>query len=157
MIRYRPETVCPSILAVLSPIQSSTVLSLFTDIRIYFPLTLLPDTFDQPTLQISADGQTASDTVYNMTDRGITWPGESKKYANTRYEIGQAVPPPFWLQRYPNGYTAETPFPDLSQDEHFQVWMRTAGLPTFRKLYYRNDNSDMAAGRYQIDVYESGS
>ncbi|KAI9914253.1 hypothetical protein PsorP6_004960 [Peronosclerospora sorghi] len=31
------------------------------------------------------------------------------------------------------------------QDEHFIVWMRTAGLPSFRKLYGRID-SDLAAG-----------
>ena len=87
-----------------------------------------------------------------MTDRGITWPGESKKYSTTRYQLGEASPPPFWILRYPNGYTAANPYPDLSQDEHFQVWMRTAGLPTFRKLYYRNDNENMVAGRYSIDI-----
>lgn len=31
------------------------------------------------------------------------------------------------------------------QDEHFIVWMRTAGLPSFRKLYGRID-TDLAAG-----------
>lgn len=90
-----------------------------------------------------------------MTDRGITWPEEGRKYQTTRYQLGQAVPPPNWLQRYPDGYTEATPFPDLSEDEHFQVWMRTAGLPTFRKLYYRNDNENMLAGRYSMDVFMS--
>lgn len=33
--------------------------------------------------------------------------------------------------------------------------MRTAGQPTFRKLYYRNDNENMGAGTYQIDTYMS--
>jgi len=113
------------------------------------------DTFSQPT-RIQAAGSTdVISEVYDMTDNGITWPGESRKYQNTRYQLGQAVPPPFWLERYPNGYTAENPFPDLSQDEHFQVWMRTAGLPTFRKLYFRNDAQPMQAGRYQIDIFEN--
>ena len=31
------------------------------------------------------------------------------------------------------------------QDEHFIVWMRTAGLPSFRKLYGRID-TDLPAG-----------
>ena len=30
--------------------------------------------------------------------------------------------------------------------------MRTAGLPTFRKLYFRNDNEDLSAGTYEIDI-----
>lgn len=92
-----------------------------------------------------------------MTDQGITWPGEGRKYQMTRYEYGQAVPPPNWQDRFPGGYTPENPYPDLSADEHFQVWMRTAGLPTFRKLYYRNDNDNMAPGRYSIDVFMSKS
>lgn len=111
------------------------------------------DTFGVPILIQAADSTASTNVAYNMTDRGITWPGESKKYQQTRYDIGVPVPPPFWLARYPNGYTAENPPPDLSQDEHFQVWMRTAGLPTFRKLYFRNDNEAMAAGRYSIGIY----
>lgn len=113
------------------------------------------DTFSVPTLIQAADSTATTSQVYNMTDRGITWPEEGRKYSNTRYQLGQAVPPPNWIDRFPNGYTAENPFPDLSEDEHFQVWMRTAGLPTFRKLYYRNDNENMLAGRYSIDIFTS--
>lgn len=35
------------------------------------------------------------------------------------------------------------------------VWMRTAGLPTFRKLYKRNDNDVMRAGYYRIDITDN--
>lgn len=99
----------------------------------------------------------SSNVTYNMTSKGIAWPGEAKKYTKTNYQVGQAVPPPNWALRYPDGYTADGPtaIPDLSVDEHFQVWMRTAGLPTFRKLYYRNDDETMAAGEYQLDIYMS--
>lgn len=113
------------------------------------------DTFSVPTLIQAADSTATVAIAYNMTDRGITWPEEGRKYQPTRYQLGQAVPPPNWIDRFPNGYTEATPFPDLSEDEHFQVWMRTAGLPTFRKLYYRNDNENMVAGRYSIDVFTS--
>lgn len=111
------------------------------------------DTFNQPVLLNPAGG---SDSVtYNMTDRGIAWPGERRKYGQTQYTFDQVVPPPFWSERYPNGYTAETGFPDLANDEHFQVWMRTAGLPTFRKLYFRNDQETMSAGRYELEIFMS--
>lgn len=60
------------------------------------------------------------------------------------------LPPPNWAEKYPDGYTDATGFPNLADDEHFQVWMRVAALPTFRKLWGRNDNDVMAAGTYRI-------
>ncbi|GAA6062324.1 hypothetical protein JCM10212_006876 [Sporobolomyces blumeae] len=125
------------------------------DNKIVYPCGLIAnslfnDTFLPPVL-LNPAGTTGNQT-YNMTDRGIAWPGESKKYRVTKYSADQIVPPPNWVARYPDGYTDAT-IPDLTQDEHFQVWMRTAGLPTFRKLYFRNDDEDMPAGSYEIDVY----
>ena len=45
----------------------------------------------------------------------------------------------------------------MAVDEHFLVWMRTAGLPTFRKLWARNDQEDFVAGVYEIDIFLSTS
>ena len=111
-------------------------------------LTCLADTILNPV-------NTADNTTYTFSEKGIAWPGEKKKYsATTQYTLSDIVPPPNWALRYPNGYT-ESNFPDLTQDEHFQNWMRTAGLPTFSKLYGRNDNDDLKAGTYTLDVYMS--
>ena len=66
------------------------------------------------------------------------------------------LPPPNWAEKYPDGYTDATGFPNLADDEHFQVWMRVAALPTFRKLWGRNDNDVMAAGTYRILINMSG-
>jgi hypothetical protein len=63
------------------------------------------------------------------------------------------VPPPNWALRYPE-YNESFPFPDLHDYEEFQVWMRTAGLPTFSKLALRNDNDVMRRGTYQIEIYD---
>ncbi|THH31750.1 hypothetical protein EUX98_g2430 [Antrodiella citrinella] len=94
---------------------------------------------------------TDSNTNYTFSEKGIAWPGEAKKYATTPgYDISQIIPPPNWGLRFPNGYTNATPPPDLKSDEHFQNWMRTAGLPTFTKLWGRNDNDQLLKGRYQI-------
>jgi len=38
---------------------------------------------------------------------------------------------------------------DMHGDEHFIVWMRTAGLPNFRKLWGRIDG-DLKAGSYEL-------
>lgn len=101
------------------------------------------DTFSAPVLL-------ATNTRYNMSEKGITWSNEYKKYRPTSYAPGEAVPPPYWLARYPNYDQGN--YPDLENDEHFQVWMRTAGLPTFRKLYARNDDERMQSGRYEMTI-----
>ncbi|CCM03829.1 uncharacterized protein FIBRA_05978 [Fibroporia radiculosa] len=96
---------------------------------------------------------TDTSQTYNFSQTGIAWPGEAKKYAATPgYNLSQIVPPPNWAVRFPNGYTTENPPPNLKTDEHFQNWMRTAGLPTFTKLWGRNDNTTLVKGRYQIAV-----
>jgi len=93
-------------------------------------------------------------TNYTMSETGIAWPGEAKKYASRPgySNLSMIVPPPNWAKQFPNGYTNATPPPDLHTNEHFQNWMRTAGLPTFTKLYSRNDTETLIKGRYQIVV-----
>ena len=39
-------------------------------------------------------------------------------------------------------------------EEHFVVWMRTAGLPNFRKLWGKIE-TDMLAGSYHITITNS--
>ena len=95
---------------------------------------------------------------YTMSEKNIAWPGEAKKYAaEPNYQLSEIVPPPNWRARYPDGYTESNPPPNLKENEHFQNWMRTAGLPTFTKLYSRNDADKLLKGRYQIVVDMSAS
>ena len=88
-----------------------------------------------------------------MSNQGIAWSSDKDLYGPTKYELSQVVPPPNWRERYPE-YNETFQFPDLHEDEAFQVWMRTAGLPTFSKLALRNDDDDMEAGRYEIGIYD---
>jgi LEM3 (ligand-effect modulator 3) family / CDC50 family len=87
-----------------------------------------------------------------MTTQDIAWSSDSAQYGATTYTQDQVEPPPNWARRYPNGYDDGHPLPDLSTDYPFQVWMRTAGLPTFSKLALRNADDIMAAGTYQVDI-----
>ena len=90
-----------------------------------------------------------------MTTKGIAWSSDAKLYGKTQYKPEDVAVPPNWVKRFPNAtYTADN-LPNLNTDEAFQVWMRTAGLPTFDKLAMRNDNDDMEGGRYQVDVQMS--
>lgn len=94
-----------------------------------------------------------SPATFEFTTSGIAWPTDKDKYAPTQYAPSSVAPPPNWAPRYPNGtYTDEYPPPDLSKDESFMVWMRVAALPDFRKIWGRNDNDVLQAGRWRIHI-----
>ncbi|KAI9197210.1 CDC50/LEM3 family [Polychytrium aggregatum] len=99
--------------------------------------------------------------VYGFTEQGIAWPSDAQKYGLTAWASATdavinatLVPPPMWQLRYPkwaNGYNS-TNLPHLGKMERFQVWMRTAGLPTFRKIWGRNISSDLPPGIWQVTI-----
>jgi hypothetical protein len=96
---------------------------------------------------------TGSGQDFTFVDKGIAWPGEKKKYNNEPNvpDWSQVAVPPNWQDRYPNNYTNDN-HPRLADDEHFQNWMRTAGLPTFTKLYGRNDADTLKQGTYELTI-----
>ncbi|KAF8955870.1 hypothetical protein BGZ46_002521 [Entomortierella lignicola] len=91
---------------------------------------------------------------YVFQQTGIASAADHGKYTKYGYtDLTQILPPVNWRPRYPNGvYSADFPPPDISQDEHFQVWMRTAGWPTFLKTYARNDADTLQAGQYSMTI-----
>ncbi|GJJ69015.1 hypothetical protein EMPS_01361 [Entomortierella parvispora] len=91
---------------------------------------------------------------YTFADTGIAWSTDRTKYGNYGYtNLSAIVPPPNWSIRYPSDtYSADFPPPKITEDEHFQVWMRTAGWPTFLKAYGRNDNTVLKKGTYQMTI-----
>jgi hypothetical protein len=125
--------------------------------KAYYPCGLIAnsifnDTLNSPVAVNQAGGQ--SSEQYRMTNKSVAWGSDAALYKKTKYTNQQVSPPPNWRKRYPNGYTDETPIPDLAEYEEFQVWMRTAGLPTFSKLALRNDNETMKQGIYQMEIYD---
>lgn len=126
----------------------------------YWPCGLIAnsifnDSFANP-VQLNTHDSSASNTTYNMTNKGIAWNSDKALYAPTKYDPADITPPPNWFLRYQDGYTSEN-LPDLENDEAFQVWMRTAGLPNFSKLAMRNDNETMQCSMYQVDIQNSMS
>lgn len=123
--------------------------------KAYYPCGLIANSIFNDTIQNPVLlGTDASNTTYNMTNKGIAWASDKDVYKKTQYQNWQVMPPPNWRERYPDGYTDENPIPNINEDEEFMVWMRTAGLPTFSKLARRNDTSPMTAGIYSIEIYD---
>jgi len=126
----------------------------------YYPCGLIANSFfsDEFSNLIQEDKE-----VYEFSESGISWSSDKDKYKNMNIEvltdeqISSFVPPPNWKKSFPkfaNGYTREN-FPKLADMERFQVWMRVAGLPNFRKLYGQNKNTDLVKGRYAINITDT--
>ncbi|ORX83140.1 Lem3/Cdc50 [Anaeromyces robustus] len=140
------------------------------DDKQYFPCGLIAnsmftDVFDNKLVKVTSgnnnETSTESTETYPFTEKGIAWPSDADKYGTRNdflkfygNDLSKIMPPPNWsisFPEYKNGYNA-TNFPDLKNWEHFQVWMRTAGLPNFRKLYSKNTETDLKPGIYNIDI-----
>ncbi|KAK9463505.1 ligand-effect modulator 3 family [Lipomyces oligophaga] len=134
-------------------------LTVDSDGKPYYPCGLIAnsyfnDTFTSPTYLgdlTDITDNSDSNSTYSMTSTGIAWSRDRKRFKKTAYKYSDVVPPPNWKLSYPDGYTEEN-FPDISEWESLQNWIRTAGLPTFSKLALRNDDDKMEAGVYQIDI-----
>jgi hypothetical protein len=111
--------------------------------------SMFNDSFSVPRRLDAPQGE---DDTYPMSKDGVAWSSDKDLYGNTSYKLGEVVPPPNWHDRYPHGYTEDNPIPDLKNWEAFQVWMRTAGLPTFSKLYQKNENEAMREGAYEVII-----
>jgi hypothetical protein len=125
----------------------------------YYPCGLIAnsifnDTFYNPVLLDTTDG--APNMTYIMNNgSGISWDSDKDLYGPTQYNYSKISVPPNWQKKWPNGYSAQYPPPNPAADEQFQVWMRTAGLPTFSKLMQRNDSASMEPGMYQLSIDQS--
>lgn len=117
----------------------------------YYPCGLIANSvFNDTFTNLTSVGTSGGD--YTMTEKGIAWDSDKSLYKKTTLDPTTISPPPNWMVRYPDGYSTDNPPPDISTDEHFMVWMRTAALPSFSKLYMRNDTATLEAGTYQLNI-----
>ncbi|KAF9144115.1 hypothetical protein BGX30_013805 [Mortierella sp. GBA39] len=100
---------------------------------------------------VTAPATPGADYIF-LSDR-IASPADKGKYANYGYtDLDGILPPLNWRPRFPDGkYSVAFPPPLISTDEHFQVWMRTAGWSTFLKTYGRGTEV-LHAGDYQMMI-----
>eukprot|EP00002_Diphylleia_rotans_P000390 TRINITY_DN10209_c0_g1_i1.p1 TRINITY_DN10209_c0_g1~~TRINITY_DN10209_c0_g1_i1.p1 ORF type:complete len:330 (-),score=50.74 TRINITY_DN10209_c0_g1_i1:166-1155(-) len=76
---------------------------------------------------------------------GISWNSDREKKFKQPNPY-QGLPPPRYQELYPD----RSSFNDF-ENEDFIVWMRTAGLPKFRKLY-RIIDQDLSPGQYSFNI-----
>lgn len=74
--------------------------------------------------------KTGTGEAVTILENGISWPGD-KGY---KYKEGPNSSQNQWIN---------------PEDEHFIVWMRTSGLPNFRKLWGRIEGG-LEAGTYRL-------
>jgi cell cycle control protein 50 len=119
----------------------------------YYPCGLIANSIfnDSFTSPLNIGGNDPEEyKMENNTD--IAWGSDKELYGKTKYKPDDVMPPPNWRSLWPDGYKDDLPPPDLSQWQAFMVWMRTAGLPTFSKLYQRNDRDAMKQGTYRVII-----
>ncbi|KAF8940591.1 LEM3/CDC50 family protein [Dissophora ornata] len=125
------------------------------DNQLIYPCGLIANSMFNDTISdlFAVAGQTGVPN-YNFSSTGIAWSSDRGKYGKYGYtDLSTVYPPVNWRPRYPAGpYTADFPPPDITTDEHFQVWMKTAGWPTFLKAYGRNDQATLKAGQYTMTI-----
>lgn len=120
----------------------------------YYPCGLIANSlFNDTFSNLTAVGSDGGNN-YTMTEKGIAWDSDKDLYKDLTAvtDFSTIAVPPNWAMRYPNNYTTNNPPPRIGTDEHFMVWMRTAALPDFSKLYMRNDGDVLTKGTYQVDV-----
>ena len=97
------------------------------DILVTFCFIQLAYTYFNDTFSLSKNGNNIP-----IDENGISWPGDKgDKY-----------------KRAPNSESTQWVDPE---NEHFIVWMRTSGLPNFKKLW-GVINQDLAPGNYTLHV-----
>lgn len=135
---------------------------------IYYPCGLIANSFFNDTFGVQNSqftaftmAKTATSETYQFSEEGISWPSDAQKYGPTKYNLSEIAPPKDWLGfNYRGTVINGTTWADVGsvfnpvEDEHFQVWMRTAGLPTFRKLYGRNLKDNLEPGTYELEIVD---
>lgn len=122
--------------------------------KVYYPCGLIANSlFNDTFSNLRAVGSDGGNN-YTMAQTGIAWNQDKELYKDipSTVDLSSIAVPPNWVMRYPNGYTTDNPPPNIGQDEHLMVWMRTAALPDFSKLYMRNDGDTLTKGLYQVDI-----
>lgn len=119
---------------------------------VYYPCGLIANSQFNDTIS----GLQSVTRNYTWQQDDISWSADQDRYGASEYGVSWVAPPPYWTSRVQGGKELIKDgkwleLPNLNADQHFQVWMRTAGLPSFRKLYGKTE-STIEADEYVITI-----
>ncbi|CCD27431.1 putative aminophospholipid translocase regulatory protein NDAI_0K02400 [Naumovozyma dairenensis CBS 421] len=120
--------------------------------KIIYPCGLIANSMFNDTFSVKFISEDHINDDYNLSSQGIAWSTDKRhRYGKTKYNSSQIIPPPNWYKMFPNGYN-DSNIPNLKEWEEFQVWMRTAALPTFYKKALQNEKDELMAGVYTMNI-----
>lgn len=124
----------------------------YRDDKIIYPAGLVANSMFNDTISNLTNIEDSANN-YEFSYKGIAWKSDVKTYKPSQYNLTDIVPPINWLEKYPNGYTEED-LVMIASDEHFMNWMKTAAMPTFMKLYGKNNQKGnvLHSGTYEMEV-----
>ena len=120
--------------------------------RVYYPCGLIGNSFFSDKYSPMKNLKTGREVEF--IPKGITWSADSNLFKPSSYRLDQIAPPPYWIKGFPELIDSNGNYkfvPPLWKDERFQVWMRAAAMPTFRKLYGKYE-FDIEPGVYEIEI-----
>lgn len=118
--------------------------------KIIYPCGLIANSMFNDTFTSNLIGVNGTTSDFTMTNKGIAWSTNSKRFQKTQYSYKDIVPPPNWVKKFPEGYNSSN-VPDISQWAEFQNWMAPAALADFSNMVLRSDE-DLGKGVYQTNV-----
>ncbi|KJE92906.1 transmembrane protein 30A [Capsaspora owczarzaki ATCC 30864] len=116
------------------------------------PCGLIANSLFNDTITLFELGSTT--VPYAVTATGIAWSSDVDTKFSNPSSFANTVKPPNWpanVTTYLSSSNPVHPNGEAYENEDFIVWMRTAALPNFRKLY-RILDAPLAAGTYDITI-----
>jgi hypothetical protein len=121
----------------ISSVSSCDPLDSYSGVPLY-PCGLIANSVFNDTFTATL---TVGNTTVAMTEALGTWVKTGISWKSDRDKKFKKMDAPGFNRVGPGGFT----LPDVD-DEDFIVWMRTAGLPTFKKLYRKIESTDLNPG-----------
>jgi hypothetical protein len=114
----------------------------------YYPCGLIANSLFNDTILSPQD---ATNNIPPFSEKGIAWPSDLENFRKTAYKPEDVLPPPLWNWIGNNGKYTQDSLDAVATNEHLMVWLRTAALPTFLKLYSHYDGT-LPSGTYTLQI-----
>jgi hypothetical protein len=129
----------------------------------YYPCGLIANSYFTDIISNLTCVSGCTSPTFDFSEYGIAFQKDSSAFQTSDWVTAPnsndiptyVIPPPAWRKAYPElygqGYTAQN-MPPLGKMERFQIWMSSAGLKSFRKLWGKNTSNSLEKGTWKITI-----